>query len=161
MNEVITVNRPGVRLSVYAGPMAEPVPELDEEDALRGVVNQLVVHGRRMPVIIPGSVLEMMPVWAELLRTAQAKGYLDSLLPAVMPWVSVLPEGEVSVFAADLTRAVSSGTHAPERIAACLREWQASAEIHADQGEADRLRQAMREADEGTVSPWEYDEASA
>lgn len=128
---------------------------------LRGTVNQLIVHGRRLPVIVPGSVMEMMPVWAELLRTAQARGYLNSLLPAVMPWVEVLPEAEVSAFAADLTRAVSSGMRAPERLAACLREWQATAEIHADQGEADRLRQALREADEGMVSPWEYDEASA
>jgi hypothetical protein len=141
--------------------MGEPVPELDEEDALRGVINQLIVHGRRMSVIVPGSVMEMMPVWAELLRTAQERGYLYSLLPAVMPWVSVLPEAEISAFAADLTRAVSSGTRAPERLAACLREWQATAEIYADQGEANRLRRALREADEGKISPWAYDEASA
>jgi hypothetical protein len=92
---------------------------------------------------------------------AQARGYLNSLLPAVMPWVAVLPEAEVSAFAADLTRAVSSGTRAPERLAACLREWQATAEIHADQTESDRLRRALREADEGKVSPWAYDESSA
>jgi hypothetical protein len=141
--------------------MSEPSPELDQEDALRGVVNQLIVHGRRMPVIVPGSVMEMMPVWAELLRTAQERGYLNSLLPTVMPWVAVLPEAEMSMFANDLTRAVSSGTRAPERIAACLREWQATAEIHADQEESDRLRQALREADEGTVTPWAFDEASA
>jgi len=141
--------------------MSEPAPELDAEDALHGVVNRLVIHGRSMPVIIPGSVLEMMPVWAELLRTAKARGYLDSLLPTVMPWTAVLPDAEVSAFAADLTQAVSSGAHAPERLAACLREWQATAEIHADQAESDRLRQALREADEGMVSPWAYDEASA
>ena len=35
-------------------PAREPVPELDAEDALRGVVNQLTVNGEQMTVIIPG-----------------------------------------------------------------------------------------------------------
>ena len=49
--------------------MSEPAPELDTEDALRGVVNQLVIHGQRMPVIIPGSVIELMRTMAaELLQ---------------------------------------------------------------------------------------------
>lgn len=141
--------------------MSEPAPELEAEDALRGVVNQLIIHGRRIPVIVPGAVMEMMPVWAELLRRAEARGYLHSLLSATMPWVSVLPDADLSAFAADLTQALSSGTHAPERLAACLREWQATAEIYADPAEADRLRQAISEADEGMITPWVFDEASA
>ncbi|MGH3185156.1 MAG: hypothetical protein ACRDOE_25065, partial [Streptosporangiaceae bacterium] len=53
-----------------------------------------------------------------------------------------------------------SGDHAPERLAARLREWQATAEVYADPAEADRLRRALREADEGKVAPWEYDDTS-
>lgn len=134
--------------------------ELEAEDALHGVVNQLVINGQRMPVIIPGSVIEIMPVLAELLKRAQEAGYLSSLLPVAMPWVSVLPEADLAVFVSDLAEAADSGTHAPERLAACLREWQATAEAYADPAEAARLRQALREADEGKVTPWEYDDAS-
>jgi hypothetical protein len=46
--------------------MSEPAPELDTEDALHGVVNQLIIHGQRMPVIIPGSVIELMRTLAEI-----------------------------------------------------------------------------------------------
>jgi hypothetical protein len=139
----------------------ESAPELDAEDALHGVVNQLIVNGQRMSVIIPGSVMAMMPVLAELLRKAEAAGYLHALLPVTMPWVSVLPEAELAAFATALADAAASGVHAPERLGACLREWQATAEVYADPGEAGRLRQALREAGERKVTPWEYDETSA
>ena|SRR5579863_564923 len=141
--------------------MSQPAPELDAEDALRGVVNQLVINGRRVPVIIPGSVIQMMPVLAELLRNAQLRGSLSSLLPVAMPWVKSLPEADLAAFASDLVEAAASGSHAPERLAARLREWQATAEVYADPAEAERLRRALREADEGMGTPWEYDEASA
>ena len=140
--------------------MSEPAPELDTEDALHGVVNQLVIHGRRMPVIIPGSVIELMRTLAELLKRAQDGDYLSSLLPVTMPWVKSLPEADLSAFASDLVDAAASGDHAPERLAARLREWQATAEVYADPAEADRLRRALREADEGMVTPWEYDDTS-
>lgn len=140
--------------------MSEPAPELDTEDALRGVVNQLIIHGQRMPVIIPGSVIELMRTLAELLKRAQDGGYLSSLLPVTMPWVKSLPEADLSAFASDLVDAAASGDHAPERLAARLREWQATAEVYADPAEADRLRRALREADDGKVTPWEYDDTS-
>jgi len=147
------------------GHMSEPAheldaPELDAEDALHGVVNQLIINGERMPVIIPGSVLESLRVLAKLLENAQVAGYLPSLLPLAMPWVKDLPEADVLAFAADLAKAAASGEHAPERLAACLREWQATAEIYADPEEAERLRRALREAGEGSVTRWEYDESS-
>jgi hypothetical protein len=53
----------------------------------------------------------------------------------------------------DLVDAAASGEHAPERLAARLREWQATAEVHADPVQADRLRWALRKADEGKVAP--------
>jgi hypothetical protein len=138
--------------------MSEPAPELDAEDALRGVVNQLILHGQRMPVIIPGSVMEVMRTLAELLKRAQDGGYLSSLLPVTMPWVTALPEADLSALGSDLVDAAASGDHAPERLAARLREWQATAEVYADPAEADRLRRALREADEGKVTPWQYDD---
>lgn len=141
--------------------MSEPAPELDPEDALHGVVNQLVINGRRIPFIVPGSVIEIMPVLAELLRNAQARGSLSLLLPKVMPWVRSLPEADLSTFASDLADAAASGDHAPERLAARLREWQATAEVYADPDEAERLRRAMREAEDGRAEPWQFDEASA
>ena len=78
-----------------------------------------------------------------------------------MPWASVLPQADRDKFVFDLAQAAGGGTHAPERLAACLREWQATAEAYADPSEAERLRQSVREADEGGVTPWEYDDASA
>ena len=41
-----------------------------------------------------------------------------------------------------------------------MREWQATADIYAHPAEAERLRQALREADEGEAMPWVYDDAS-
>jgi len=140
--------------------MSEPAPQLDTEDALHGVVNQLIIHGQRMPVIIPGSVIALMRNLAELLKRAQDGGYLSSLLPVTMPWVESLPEADLSAFASDLVNAAASGDHAPARLAARLREWQATAEVYAEPAEADRLRRALREADEGMVTPWEYDDTS-
>jgi hypothetical protein len=51
--------------------MSEPAsePELEVEDALRGVVNQLVINGERMPVIIPGSVIEAVRLFAVVVGT--------------------------------------------------------------------------------------------
>lgn len=93
--------------------------ELDAEDALRGVVNQLTINGHRMSVIIPGSVIEIMPMLAELLRKGQAAGYLPALLSVAMPWASVLPEPDRERFASDLADAAAAGTYAPERLAGC------------------------------------------
>lgn len=140
--------------------MSEPAPELDAEDALHGVVNQLVINGERMPVIIPGSVIESMRILGVLLANAQASGRLPGLLVQAMPWASPLPETDLAQLGSDLAGAAASGPHAPERLAALLREWQATAEVYADPAEAERLRQAIREADEGKATPWEYDDAS-
>ena len=135
-------------------------PELDAEDALRGVVNQLVINGQRMPVIIPGSVIEALRLFAELVAFARKTGSLPQLLLQAMPWARSLPEDALSSLAQDLEHAVASGDHAPERLAAALQSWRATAEVYDDPAEADRLRRAQREADEGKATPWEYDDAS-
>jgi len=155
-----------VAARVYADFMSMPAhepapePELEAEDALRGVVNQLIINGRRMPVIIPGSVIEALRVFADLVAYADEAGVLRELLLRAMPWAEPLPENALGDFISGLADAARSGEHAPERIAAVLREWQATAEVYADPDGADRLRQALRETHEGKATPWVYDDAS-
>ena len=69
-----------------------PAPELDAEDALHGVVNQLIINGQRMPVIIPGSVIEALRVLAVLLEESpggrlfvDASARVDTLGAALHP----------------------------------------------------------------------------
>ena len=112
--------------------ISEPAPELDARDALRGVVSQLVINGEPMTVIIPGSVIEALRAFAELLSDPQVAGSLPSLLRRAMPWAGPLPEDDLRALAAELAEAASSGEHAPERVAALLREWRATAEAYAD-----------------------------
>jgi len=112
-------------------PASEP-PELDAQDALRGVVNQLTIHGERMSVIIPGSVIEALRDFAALLQGAREAGYLDRLLPIAMPWIEPLPADDRKQFVSDLAQAASAGDHAPEQLAAVLREWHETADILAD-----------------------------
>jgi hypothetical protein len=107
-------------------PAREPVPELDAEDALHGVVNQLTINGERMTVIIPGSVIEALRAFAELVRSTP---YLPKLLPRAMPWAAPLNESELSEFASELVEAAASGDHAPERLATVMRAWRETAEI--------------------------------
>ncbi|HEY2574991.1 MAG TPA: hypothetical protein VGI74_01660 [Streptosporangiaceae bacterium] len=120
--------------------MSEPVPELDADEALHGVINQLVINGQRMPVIIPGSVIETLHLFAELLRMAEVAGYVPSLLPVAFPWARFLPETELPVFVSELAQAAESGERAPERLADLMREWRATAEVYADPAILSALR---------------------
>jgi hypothetical protein len=112
--------------------MSEPAPELDAEDALRGVVNQLIVNGERMTVIIPGSVIEALQALAEILTDPKIAPNLPALLYHAMAWAKPLPVDDLNQFASDLAEAAASGAHAPEQLAALLREWRATAEAYAD-----------------------------
>jgi hypothetical protein len=120
--------------------MSEPAPELDAEDALRGVVNQLIINGERIPVIIPGSVIEALRVLAVLLTNAQSAGYLPPLLAEAVPWARALPETDLPILGSELAKVAASGEHAPERLAALIREWRATAEIYADPALLEALR---------------------
>ncbi len=131
--------------------MSEPVPELDAEDALRGVVNQLIINGQRMPVIIPGSVIEALRVFAELVAYAQQAGQLPRMLPQAMPWARPLPEDDLSEFASELASAAASGEHAPERLAAVMRAWQETAEILGDPEAVAELAESAAAAERGDV----------
>lgn len=116
----------------YAGGMSEPAPELDAEDALRGVVNQLVINGERMPVIIPGSVVETLSFVSALVTRALPAGYLHGVMTQAMPWAEPLPDDELDLLASDIAEAAGAGDHAPERLATVLREWRVTAEAYGD-----------------------------
>lgn len=127
--------------------MSEPareLPELDAEDALHGVVNQLIVNGERMPVIIPGSVLEALRVFAVLLTHVQEAGRLPHYLLQAMPWANALSEDDLNNLASDLIAAANAGEHAPEQVGAVMREWRETAEILSDP----ETMSALAEADE-------------
>jgi hypothetical protein len=119
--------------------MSAPVPELEVEDALRGVISQLVINGERMPVIIPGSVIEALRFLAVLLGNAQAAGKLPGLVLQAMPWARSLSADDLNQLASDLVDAAASAEHAPERLATVLREWGETAEILGDPEEVAEL----------------------
>jgi|HubBroStandDraft_1064217.scaffolds.fasta_scaffold15424_2 hypothetical protein len=130
---------------------AQELPELDAEDALRGVVNQLTIHGQRMPVIIPGSVIAALRDFAGILIAARDSGELPRLMRQAMPWTAALSGGDLDRFAADITRASSSGDHAPERLAAVLREWRETAEILRDPHALEEIEAARADIARGDV----------
>lgn len=107
-------NAPSVRLSE-----ADRDDERDEAfDALARLMRNLVVHS-------PAS--------------------LDATVDAVFPWVTFLPSRDRKAFVDELTRtlvAVSTiENYAP--VGQLLREWKATAELHADPRLARRLRGAI------------------
>jgi hypothetical protein len=137
--------------AVYAGYVGEPepAPELDPEDALRGVVNQLTIHGQKMPVIIPGSVIEALTLVAKLVINAQSAGYLPDLMRQAMPWTAPLSDEELDQFATAIAGASSSGDHAAERLAAVMREWRDTAEILGDHDALAEIKAARDEIADG------------
>jgi len=118
---------------------------------MRGVVNQLFINGQRMPVIIPGSVIETLRLLAGLLARADMSGYLLQLIPVAMPWARPLPADDLAEFAAELKAAAESGDHAPERLAAVMRAWQETAEILGDPGAMAELAESAEAVARGDV----------
>jgi len=121
--------------------MSEPAPELaaDEaplagpaDDASRGVVTHLTIHGQRVAAIVPESVIEALRVFAALLTSEQASKILPAAIPAAIPWARALPPAELPILAAELAEAAASGPDAPELIATLIRGWRATAEAYAD-----------------------------
>jgi hypothetical protein len=131
------------------------------DDARRGVATHLTIHGERVAVIMPEGVIEALRDFVALLSDERVAGYVPALLPKVMPWARSLPPADLPVFVSELATAAASGKDAPEKVAALIREWQATAEIYADPREAARLRQAVQEAREGKTTPWDYDAESS
>ncbi len=140
--------------AAYAVHVSEPareLPDLDAEDALRGVVNQLTVHGQRMPVIIPGSVIEALRDFAAILVAARGSGYLPRLMRQAMSWTAPLTDGELDQFASGIADAAGSGDHAPERLAAVLREWRETAQVLSDPHALEELEAARADIARGDV----------
>jgi hypothetical protein len=130
---------------------ARELPELDAEDALHGVVNQLTIHGQRMPVIIPGSVIEALRDFAGILLAARNSGYLPSLMRQAIPWAAPLSDRELDQFASAMADASGSGDHAPERVAAALREWRETAEILSEPHGLEEIEAARADIARGDV----------
>jgi hypothetical protein len=129
----------------------EPVPELDAGDALRGVVNQLTINGERMPVIIPGSIIEALRLFAELVTFAQRLGHMPELLLTAMPWARSLSEDDLSEFVSQLVEAAASGDHAPERLSSVMRSWQETADVLSEPGALAEITAARAEIGRGDV----------
>lgn len=144
------MSEPAVELPADDAPLARAA-----EDARRGVATHLTIHGERVAVavIMPEGVIDALREVAALLTNERIASYLPSLLPRAMSWTSSLPETDLPVFISELAAAGASGRDAPEKVAAVLREWQATAEKYADPREAARLRQALQEAREGKAMP--------
>jgi hypothetical protein len=82
-------------------------------------------------------------------------GVLDGALGDAFPWLELLPAPDRQAFVEEFTRvAVAAGdldVYGP--LSQLIREWRATAEIHADPGLAERLRQAVMADGERVVPP--------
>ncbi len=150
--------------------MSEPAAELPADDAplarvaadaRRGVATHLTIRGERVAVIMPESVIEALRDLAALLTSERVARDIPELLPQAIPWTRLLPKSDLPVLVSELAEAAASGKDAPEKVAAVIREWRATAEIYADPDDAKRLRRALQEANEGKATPWEYDDAAS
>jgi hypothetical protein len=113
-----------------------------------------------MDTAVPAETIDALRLFALVLADARRNGRLPGLVLAAIPWTAALPEAGRARFLQDLVEAVGSGARAPERLAATMRDWHATAELYADKGEAERLRRAIKTGSEG-LSPWEYDDESS
>jgi hypothetical protein len=129
------------------------------DDARRGIATHLTIDGVRVAVIMPEGVIEALRDFATLLTDRRIANSLPVLLPQAMSWTGSLPEEDIPTFISELATAAASGNDAPEKVAAVIKEWRATAEIYADPREVARLRQALQEAREGKATPWEYGDA--
>jgi hypothetical protein len=121
--------------------MSEPATEVAAEDApltkaadnaRRGVVTHLTIHGERVAVIVPDSVIEALGVLTGILTSEQTAKILPAAIPAAIPWTRSLPQSELPILAAELAEAAAAGPDAPDLIATLIRDWQATAEAYAD-----------------------------
>lgn len=119
--------------------MSEPAHELEADqlavaadNARRGVVSHLTIHGERVAVIVPDSVIEALSVLATAINSERVAGDMPTLLLKAMPWSRSLPKDDLPTLATELAEAAASGRDAPERVATLIREWRATADIYAD-----------------------------
>ncbi|MGD9751241.1 MAG: DUF6247 family protein [Acidimicrobiia bacterium] len=100
---------------------------------------------------------EAFEALARLLRNlaVHSPGALDVALDEVFGWVTFLPRADRKLFAQELTRtlvgAADVENFAP--VGQLLREWKATAEIHADPVLARRLRKPVRAGGAQVAAP--------
>lgn len=100
---------------------------------------------------------EAFDVLARLLRNllAHSPAGLDATIDDALPWTTFLPKQERRLFMDELTKtllAVSTIDNFTP-VAQLLREWKATAEVHADPGLARRLRRGIDAAGEPVAMP--------
>jgi len=100
---------------------------------------------------------EAFEVLARLLRNLalHSPRALDKAVDDAFAWVAFLPKADRHLFVEELTRtllgASTVGNYSP--VAQLLREWKATAEIHADPKLARRLRRATEAAGDLVTAP--------
>jgi hypothetical protein len=72
-------------------------------------------------------------------------GALGDALADAFPWLEFLPAGERSLFLDEFSRVVAAAAAVDsyERVSQLVREWRATAEVHADPALARRLRRPL------------------
>jgi hypothetical protein len=102
----------------------------------------------------PNDVVAELAAHDVVLRRRNAPA-LDSAIDEVFGWATFLPEPDRKLFAQDLTRtlvgAADVDNFAP--VGQLLREWMATAEIHADPALARGLRKPVRAAGDQVAAP--------
>jgi len=100
---------------------------------------------------------EAFDALAKLLRNLAVHNpaALDQAVDDAFAWLTFLPKGDRRVFVDELTRTLA-GAAAVENyspVARLLREWKATAEIHADPKLARRLRKPIEAAGDRVTGP--------
>jgi hypothetical protein len=123
--------------------MREPAPELPAEsepltgaaeNARRGVVTHITVHGERVAAIVPESIVKLLSdLMALLAGDPHYASLLPQVLPEAFPWARSLPSHELKALVLELRQAAAAGgPEGAEQVEHVLAGWQATAEAYAD-----------------------------
>jgi hypothetical protein len=136
----------------YIGTMSEPATDLPAEsepltgaaeNARRGVVTHITVHGERVAAIVPESLVRLLNDLVALLAAGDPfmTTTFPQVLPQVFPWARSLPPHELKAAARELHQAAAVGApDAAELIEETLAGWRATAEVYADPAALAALR---------------------
>ena len=130
-------------LPADSGPLAGAA-----ENAQRGVVTHITVHGERVAAIVPEALFEMVNYLVALLASDQSLLQLPAILSAAFPWAQFLPPHELKAFARELREAAASDT--PGRVEHVMHGWRATADVYADPALLEALQAPL--GDYGSVS---------
>jgi hypothetical protein len=138
--------------------MSEPAPGLPAgtlvsavNNARRGVVTHITIHGERVAAIVPESVIEAFRIFAAIVTSNESTLPLG-VLQAIFRWARSLPPDQLQQFAAELTAATASSTREltaaaaggrvklPDLMGRVINAWKATAEAYADPARTEALR---------------------